>query len=565
MKTLNLSRKFILGFVLFAIIDTLAIVALGCVLFRMRMVFEIHQEACQLAEAVKASIPDGELRNFAAVARSVYHDEMTEAEAAAFTDSISYKRISSAVNDLREQFGAADIYVVGLETEAVDAYLADPAGAHSPAYSIIDYDSTEDAMSFGEEMRLQPEFMQIMVEANQSGKEPSQEIVGNSERGYCIYAYVPVLVRDGGDAIGIGTALYLENMIAGIREFVWFSLISSMIITVVGSLIFLRYQMRAVINPIRLVSGEAVRFTDDQLHSENAESIALSERLKSIKTQDELQDLSESVYHLESGIVTFARDIKRMTAEQERINADLDLAKQIQSDVLPNYFPAFPERDEFDIYAFMTPAREVGGDFYDFFMTDEDHLALVIADVSGKGVPAALFMMIAKALIKTNAQAGMSPGETLARVNDQLVEGNDSMLFVTVWMAVIELGTGEGIAVNAAHEHPVLRRAGGQYELVEYEHSLAVGFMPQTDYEEHGFHLGPGDALFVYTDGVAEAGNAVGERFETERLCEVLNEDPDRTPKELCECVEKAITAFAAGEEQFDDITMLSFVMHTNR
>jgi len=240
-----------------------------------------------------------------------------------------------------------------------------------------------------------------------------------------------------------------------------------------------------------------------------------------------------------------------------RMGAELSMATDIQASQLPRLFPAFPNRPEFDVFASMTPAKEVGGDFYDFFLIDDDHIGLVMADVSGKGVPAALFMMVARVLIKSHLQNGESVGEALENVNDQLCESNEAQLFVTVWAAVIQISTGKGVAANAGHEHPVLRRAGGQYELVIYRHSPAVATLEGIPYKEHSFELHPGDSLFVYTDGVAEATNAKDELFGTDRMLQALNRNPDAMPEEVLSNVMDGINAFVAGREQFDDITMM--------
>ncbi|MBR4896341.1 MAG: serine/threonine-protein phosphatase, partial [Clostridia bacterium] len=212
---------------------------------------------------------------------------------------------------------------------------------------------------------------------------------------------------------------------------------------------------------------------------------------------------------------------------------------------------------EFDIYATMTPAKEVGGDFYDFFLIDHDHLGLVMADVSGKGVPAALFMVIAKTLIKNRAQMGGGPAEVLQYVNEQLCEGNEAELFVTVWFAIMDLQTGKGLAANAGHEHPALRRADGTYELVVYRHSPAVAALEGMRFREHEFELHPGDSLFVYTDGVTEATNMGNELFGTGRMLDELNQDPDAAPEMLLRNMRQAIDAFVGDAPQFDDITML--------
>ena len=275
------------------------------------------------------------------------------------------------------------------------------------------------------------------------------------------------------------------------------------------------------------------------------------------RTGDEIEVLAESFATLSARTLRYVDQVKEVTAEKERIGAELNMATAIQASQLPRLFPPFPNRPEFDIYASMTPAREVGGDFYDFFLVDDDHLALVMADVSGKGVPAALFMMVSRVLIKTCLQEGRSPAETLRSVNEQLCEGNEIELFVTVWLAVLEFSTGKGVAANAGHEHPALCRAGGEFALQIYRHSPAVATVEGIRFREHPFALYPGDSLFVYTDGVTEAANAELELFGIDRMLDALNRNPAAGAKEVLENVSNDIEAFVAGAEQFDDITML--------
>ena len=274
---------------------------------------------------------------------------------------------------------------------------------------------------------------------------------------------------------------------------------------------------------------------------------------------DEIGDLAITFNEMASALKQYITDLTLVTAEKERIGAELNVATQIQADMLPRIFPAFPDRMEFDLFASMAPAKEVGGDFYDFFLIDDDHVGLVMADVSGKGVPAALFMVIAKTLIKNQMLLGKGPAEVLSNVNEQLCEGNEEELFVTVWLAVIEISTGKGLAANAGHEHPAIRRAGGKYELVVYRHSPAVATMEGIRFREHPFELYPGDSLFVYTDGVPEATNANNEMFGTDRMLDALNRDPDATSKDLLSTVRKDVDAFVGAAPQFDDITMLGF------
>ena len=251
------------------------------------------------------------------------------------------------------------------------------------------------------------------------------------------------------------------------------------------------------------------------------------------------------------------RGIVSMMSELNRLDKELKLAADIQSSILPMIFPPFPDRTEFDLYASMTPAKEVGGDFYDFFLIDSDHLAMVIADVSGKGIPAALFMMVSKTLIKNQMMSGCDPATALEHVNFQLCERNSSMMFVTVWLAVLEISTGKGMACNAGHEKPGLRRAGGDFELLKYKHGIFIGVSKKAKYQNREFELHPGDCLFVYTDGVPEATNAAENMFGEERLTGTLNQDADAGPEELIRRVHGAVDRFADNSPQFDDITML--------
>ena len=262
--------------------------------------------------------------------------------------------------------------------------------------------------------------------------------------------------------------------------------------------------------------------------------------------------------------VTIARRTRGLLERQaadssarQRIETELNVATQIQADMLPRIFPAFPEREEFDIYASMTPAKEVGGDFYDFFLVDDDHLALVIADVSGKGVPAALFMVIAKTLLKNAAQTGLSPKSVLEKVNNQLCENNEADMFVTAWLGVYEISTGKLTAANAGHEYPALRRVEGGFELVRDRHGFVLAGMENARYREYELTLEPGDALFVYTDGVAEATDASNTLYGTGRMLAALNARPGG-PEALLAAVRDDIDRFVGDAPQFDDITMLA-------
>ncbi len=260
---------------------------------------------------------------------------------------------------------------------------------------------------------------------------------------------------------------------------------------------------------------------------------------------------------MEQQIHDYMEDLTRITAEKERIGTELSLASRIQMDMLPNVFPAFPEHEEFDIYADMDPAREVGGDFYDFFMLDEDHLYLAMADVSGKGIPASLFMMASKILLAGTTMVGRSPAQILEYANEAICSNNREEMFVTVWLGILELSTGKLVAANAGHEYPVLKRAGGEFEFIKDKHGFVIGGMPGMKYHDYELQLEPGDKLFLYTDGVPEATDDKNRLFGTERMIKALNRHPESTPKELLKHMRNAVAVFCRKTEQFDDLTMM--------
>ena len=380
--------------------------------------------------------------------------------------------------------------------------------------------------------------------------------ITNDTYGWLCTSVEPVRDENGKSVALVGVDISMDEIMKDRADYMRTVILIMGIAVIVLIAIILFGVAKALIKPINMLSEATRSFVQDR--SDEQEDDSAISRLN-IRTGDEVEILCDSVKQMESDINRYIANLTAVTAEKERIGAELSIASQIQADMLPRIFPAFPERPEFDIYASMTPAKEVGGDFYDFFLIDDDHIGLVMADVSGKGVPAALFMVIAKTLIKNHAQQGETPSEILQHVNEQLCEGNEAELFVTVWLAVIEISTGKGAAVNAGHEHPVIRRADGKYELVVYRHSPAVATMEGMKFRQHDFEMKPGDSLFVYTDGVAEATNKDSELFGTDRMLEALNKDPNATPEQLLKNVREGINGFVLDAPQFDDITMLAF------
>jgi serine phosphatase RsbU (regulator of sigma subunit) len=335
-------------------------------------------------------------------------------------------------------------------------------------------------------------------------------------------------------------------------------LIAFIILQIILVLVCRFLLFRNFIKPLKIIEKNVREY------SKTKDADSAKKSLEKVDSDNEIGSLSDGVYEMICEIEDHLDEIRTVTAENERISVELDLAQKIQTDMLPSIFPPFPEQNQFDIYASTDPAKEVGGDFYDFFMVDDDHVALVMADVSGKGVPASLFMVVAKTLIKNYAMMKLPTAEVLTRVNKQLLEGNDEGMFVTVWMAIIDIHTGEGIASNAGHEHPVLRHKDGSFELIKYRHSMAVAMMPGVPFEQHDIKVLPGDRIFVYTDGLPEARNGEKVFFGTDRMLETLNRDPDASGQQMLKNLIDDMNAFVGDAEQFDDVTMLIFDYYGN-
>ena len=276
-----------------------------------------------------------------------------------------------------------------------------------------------------------------------------------------------------------------------------------------------------------------------------------------MNTGDEIEELFDSFKQMYGDVREYIHKLGAVTAEKERIGAELDVAKHIQASMLPCIFPAFPDRKEIDVYASMDPAKEVGGDFYDFFMVDNRHLAIVMADVSGKGVPAALFMVIGKTLIKDHTTPGRDLGQVFTEVNNLLCEANSEEMFITAFEGVLDLVTGEFVYVNAGHEMPFICKAGGKFEPYKIRHGFVLAGMEDMKYTAGSMMLEPGDKIFQYTDGVTEATDLADELYGMERLGTILNKVKDKTPDEILPAVKKDIDAFVGDADQFDDITML--------
>lgn len=394
----------------------------------------------------------------------------------------------------------------------------------------------------------------------EGGREVIEQVCANTyterivlthdpEYGYIASAYEPILDSAGDTVAIVGVDLSMP----GIRKALFHFLISvTFSVTAVVAVLmglFYAFIRKNIITPIDRLN----RATKEMVGSLESEEVFHVE----IRTGDEIEELSESFAQMYLELREYLRELSAVTAEKERIGAELDIATQIQADMLPSIFPAFPEREEIDIYALMDPAKEVGGDFYDFFMVDDNHLAMVMADVSGKGVPAALFMVIGKTLIKDHTMPGRPLGEVFTEVNRLLCESNKEGLFITAFECVLDLRTGDMVYVNAGHEPPIIAKCNEGYSVRDVAPQFVLAGFEEMTYKSGEWKLAPGDRLFLFTDGVTEATNANEQLYGMDRLCEVLCANADKKPGELLQTVKQAVDGFVGEAEQFDDITML--------
>ena len=465
-----------------------------------------------------------------------------------------YTKTVQMFEKLKKEGGITFLSLVVPDEDSVTFYIdtcvpemGDDPAAQIPYGSDILY---TDAASNPDDLQVYEEGWELYA-ANTGSEMP---LITDNSYGYNYTAVWPILDENGQAIAEIQYIIDMREVRSYLNSFLYTMLgisVGIIGVAIVCYIVFVRY---TVTKPVGTLAGmmEKITRTSD-FKNQHIE----------MHTGDEIEELGNSFNSMREELDNYIDNLAKVTAEKERIGAELSVATQIQASMLPCIFPAFPEREEFDIYANMHPAKEVGGDFYDFFLVDNDHLALVIADVSGKGVPAALFMVIAKTLIKNEALTGKAPQEVLAAVNNQLCENNDAEMFVTAWLGIYEISTGHMVASNAGHEFPAIKRRDGSFELYHDRHGFVLAGMEGSRYRPYELDLAPGDILFVYTDGVAEATNGENVLYGTDRMLSALNASGACKPKKLLDAVKTDIDRFVGDAPQFDDITMLCLEVKT--
>ncbi len=388
----------------------------------------------------------------------------------------------------------------------------------------------------------------IAWEYYSSGRDLEEPLITDNSYGYNYTSVSPVFDEEGNAIAEIQYILDMTEVRQHLNSFLLTMLFVALAIVLISILAYVLFVRKVVISPI----GKLAAFTKEITDTREFENQHIT-----IQTGDEIEELGDSFNFMLEELELYIENLSKITAEKERIGAELDIAAHIQASMLPCLFPAFPQREEFEIFASMTPAKEVGGDFYDYFMVDSNHLAIVMADVSGKGVPAALFMVIGKTLIKDHTLPGRDLGEVFSCVNEMLCEANSEGLFITAFEGVIDLVTGEFRFVNAGHELPFICRKGEVYEPYKIRPGFVLAGMEGMRYKAGSITLSEGDKIFQYTDGVTEATNAGDELYGMDRLQNVLNRNIDLSPTQLLPAIKEDIDRFVGDAPQFDDITML--------
>ena len=465
-----------------------------------------------------------------------YHDYFVK-----ITEQGGYQTLYKVLNDLALLNDVDDVYfaVYDRDTSAL-IYVVDPDRRDGYIKGPGDWESVDEK--------------ELNIFLNWDGTDiPHYSYIGGQDPWICTVG-VPVGDGSGETRSYILADFTLNEMTHDMLAFLIRYMIATIAVTAFMGFIITRLMERATVKPINAIAKAAESYVEDRrsgnTHREHFSTLH-------IRTGDEVEHLNLVMAQMEKDLSVYMEDLTRVTQEKARVRTELDMASKIQKGALPDSFPAFPDRQEFELYASMEPAKEIGGDFYDFFLIDEDHLCLVIADVSGKGVPAALFMMASKIILANNAIMGKSPSEILCDSNNAICANNKLEMFVTVWVGILEISTGILSAANAGHEYPAIKKENGGFEIFKDRHGFVLGGEEGMKYRDYEIRLSPGDKLFVYTDGVPEANDPDGNMFGVERMIDALNEDPDASPEQVLGTVRGEISKFVKEAEQFDDMTML--------
>ena len=471
-----------------------------------------------------------------------------EPDSTLYINASMYGTTKDTLNEVCNTMGMAVIYIIIPD----DDYMN-----YTCVYNCVSDSSGYDPWELGHRVETPSSYYDAYKRIYEGGS--SEEVVTrftnlNGGKPH-ITALIPLHDPDGNVCAILCTQRFADGLTKARKNFLQGVGALTVILAIIIILLEARLLRVSVIGPIASIANEADRFAKDSTQA----GTLLSESDFKVK---EIHNLALSLDKMEVDTVENIENIKTMAAEKERVGADLSLASKIQMGMLPLKHQLLTEHSEFDIHAVMNPAKEVGGDFYDFYMIDDTHLAIEIADVSDKGMGAAFFMAISKTLIKSRAGLGGSASEILAYVDKMIAEKNMAGMFVTVWLGIIDLTTGHVDVCNAGHDYPAVSLKGQDYVIEKTPHGPPISFIPGVPFTGYEFDLEPGDRIFLYTDGVNEAKRSDGERFGIERMLTVLNEHKNDDNEQLIAAMKESVAMFVGKEPQFDDMTMLSFTFN---
>lgn len=553
---INLKQKFAIIFTVFTVLLLAVAAAISFAFFKTSMDNYYKNSAISLS-ATQAALVDREaLKAVAARVDGIFEEYVSEngmpdlengseetlnAYFSLFDDVAGMPEYQSVMESLRSIYS---------KNTVASCYFGDIDIDRNVGIYIADCDLEPDQCPVGY-------FDYLDVEQAEKIKNGSHDldayITNLPEYGWLVSAASSVFDDDDGFLIQSYIDISMNRVVAERQEYLANLIVSLLVVAGIVMLVTLGYIGRSMVRPIRSLDSAAANFVSDK-ESHGREGESDISRLV-VRTGDEVEDLTGSVKKMEKEINEYIENITDITARQERMAAELNVAARIQADMLPS---DFPETERYSVFALMDPAKEVGGDFYDFFMVDERHLAIVAADVSGKGVPSALFMVIGKTLIKNQTMLENDLGTVFTVVNNLLCEANRENLFITAFEAVLDLDTGLLTCVNAGHEPPFIYDSGADvFSSRKVKSGFVLAGMEDMKYSAFTFQMKPGDKFFEYTDGVTEATDANSRLFGMDRLERALKKARKDKPEEIINTVRNDIDGFVGDTEQFDDITMI--------
>ena len=455
--------------------------------------------------------------------------------------NLSYSRM----NTLCQMQEVALIYVISVDTSDYNSFLS--------VFNTVNQKSIYTPWEVGfARQTTNEEYRAVYRDIYENGKETAHIVRDNGLNGSAphITTLVPVKNDDGKVTAILCVQRFMERLNDVRKGYIIKVNMLMVALALCATFFWMLIINRQFVMPIKRILGEAKRFSEEN----SAPEAPLKEKNSFTL---EISMLASAIETMEDETLKYIENLTAAVSEKQRVGTELHVASMIQEGMIPTVFPPFPDKKVFDLHAMMTPAKEVGGDFYDYFMPDDDHLCFVVADVSGKGIPAALFMMVTKILIKERALAGGTPGEILSFVNKRICENNVADMFVTVWFGILDIPAGKISASNAGHDHPVIMHADGRTEILKTKSGPVIGAFEDVRFRDFEIDVKKSDKIFLYTDGLIEATNSDLKMFGMDAMIDSLEKARELSPKAIIDSVWEDVTAFVGDAPQFDDLTML--------